>query len=156
MNNPSIFKKYKAPKIGAKEIIKGFDVPLGRGRAILDYTNQLLKDYPNDPAGALKDIALNLKRNERHFAVFIIGNHYGLVFKQMKDKEMIEFLATMAEEIDVGTDRIDPVLTYFIEDVTIKMRGEPITKIIKNTLSTTFSEKEKDYILFSFGLLTRI
>ena len=88
-------------------------------------------------------------------ATFALGNQYSPIFKKMKEEEIIEFLATIADEIDIGTDRIDPVLTYIFKDVTIKMREQPIKKVIKNILSTTFSEKEKDYILFSFGMLSR-
>ena len=146
----------KEQTVSAKEIItRGFDLPFYKGREIFSYIKQLNKDYPSDPAGVLKEIPLNLKNNERYLATFTLGNQYAPIFKKMKEEEIIEFLATIADEMDIGTDKISPVLTYIFEDVTIKMREQPIKKVIQNILSTSFSEKEKDYILFSFGLLSR-
>lgn len=142
--------------ISAKDIItKGFDISLKKGSIIINYVNQLLKDYPNDPSGALKEIPLNLKKNERHLASFTLGNHYASIFKEFSEEEMKEFLAIIADEIDLGIDRIDIVWSYIITDIIIKMKGEQLTMVIKNILSTTFSEKEKDYILFSYGLISR-
>lgn len=147
---------YKPPPIGLKEIVtEGFDLSFKKTRPIFNYINQLLKDYPNDPSGALKEIPLNLKGNERYLADFILGNYYSPMFKELKEDEMVEFLATIADEIDLGTDRIDAVLGYIIEDIITKMKGQHITKVIKTIISTNFSEKEKDYLLFAFGMLSR-
>ncbi len=155
----SFFKFLKKNKIaktvGMKEIIVGFDLSLKKGFIILNYVGHLLTDYPNNPAGALKEIPLNLKSNERYLAVFVLGNQYAPTFKDMQDEEMTEFLATIADEIDIGTDKIDPVLTYIVERV-LEMREQSIIDVIKNILSSKFSEKEKDFILFSFGILSRI
>ena len=146
----------KEQTVSAKEIItRGFDLPFYKGREIFSYIRQLNKDYPNDPSGILKEIPLNLKNNERYLAAFTLGNQYAPIFKKMEEEEIIEFLATIADEIDIGTDKIDAVLTYILGNVIIKMREQPIRKVIKNIVSTTFSEKEKDYILFSFGMLSR-
>ena len=148
--------QHKSQATGLEEITtKGFGLPFKKTSPIFNYIRRLLKDYPNDPVGALKEISLNLKRNERYLADFILGNYYSPTFKEMKESEMAEFLAQIAYEMDMGVDRMDVVLAYIIEDMIIKMREQSITDVIKTILSTDFSDKEKDYLLFSFGMLSR-
>lgn len=116
---------------------------------ILDYVNIIYNEY-DVPIDGIKEIPLNLKGNEKYFAIFYYGTVYSdLVFKMTDEQKMI-FLSHLVEELKVS----DEALEYLNTDIIItgygtKLSIDDIMKIINNK----FTEKEKYYMLFSYGLL---
>lgn len=116
---------------------------------IINYINTIYREY-KVPIDGIKEIPLNLKGNQKYFAIFYYGTLYSNVFFKMTDEEKRIFLSYIVEELKVSSDIID----YTIQHV-IPVKDEKIflTDIINSIIDNKFTEKDKYYMLFSYGLL---
>lgn len=135
-------------------VIQGLSISPDRGIRIVSYVNTLMRDYENLPSEALKEIPLNLKSNEKFFASFVLGNRYAPIFIKMNTEEVETFLSGIAESLKIYEDKETEILDYLVDDVMGKMVEAKMNlpDIVKNMANSKFSDIEKDYIFFSYGL----
>ena len=116
---------------------------------IADYVNIIYNEY-EVPIDGIKEIPLNLKGNEKYFAVFYYGTIHSDIFFKMTDEQKTICLSHLVEELKVSNDTLDYLVTNIITTgYETKFSIDDIIKIINNK----FTEKEKYYMLFSYGLL---
>lgn len=61
-------------QITYEDIAKALNIQGNRYEYITSYMIQMIQDYRGDIVDIIKEVPLNLKRNERYFAMFILGN----------------------------------------------------------------------------------
>lgn len=133
----------------AENSIEKLGLDVSSEKRIMDYVNTIRREY-KVPLDGIKEIPLNLKGNERYFAIFYYGTLYSKTFFKMTDEEKVIFLSYLIEEPKVRDDAID----YLTKDIISVGNGAQfsIGDIIK-IINSEFTEKEKHYMLFSYGLL---
>lgn len=136
------------------KILKALNIPDSRYEYIVSYVMQMIVDYQGNVVDILKEIPLNLKGNERYFTMFVIGNSSSPSFSTINDEEREEFITNTGEALKINKERIisttDYVANVILED--IEKNHTPIVDIIKRIINSNFTDTEKDYIMFLFGL----
>ena len=135
-------------------ILKGLNISNERYRHIISYLQQLIDDYKGQPIDIIKEIPLNLKGNERYFALFYVGNSFSPLFSGMDDKEKTDFVVNITNALKLSKERIDIITDYMSDTIRKQMKENiPTIEIIKEIIDSKFIDVEKDYIIFVFGMI---
>lgn len=135
-------------------VLKGLNISNDRYRHILFYIERMIKDYKGCPTDIIKEIGLNLKGNERYFAIFFTGVTFSPTFLSMNTNNMTTFIVDMTTTLKFSNERVF-ILTEYISDKIRKQKKEhiPITDVIKEIMyNNEFTNVEKDYITFIAGM----
>jgi len=135
--------------------LKGLDITNDRYTYIRSYIQQMIRDYNGRPIDVIKEIPLNLKVNERYFAIFYVGNSFAPLFAKMEEsKEKADFVINMANGLKLSEEKISATADY-MSDTIKKQMSENVTtiEIIKGIINSKFTSVEKDYIIFVFGMI---
>lgn len=135
-------------------ILKGLDITNDRYTYIRSYIQRMIRDYNGRPIDVIKEIPLNLKVNERYFAIFYVGNSFASLFAKMDSKEKADFVINMANGLKLSEEKISATADY-MSDTVRKQMSENVTtvEIIKGIINSKFTSVEKDYIMFVFGMI---
>ena len=135
-------------------ILKGLNISNDRYIYIYSYIQRMIKDYKGQPIDIIKEIPLNLKGNERYFAIFYVGNSFNQLFSDIDNKERTDFVLDIANALKLNDESIKITAEYISDTVRIQM-GENIATadIIKGIIHSNFTDKEKDYIIFIYGMV---
>jgi hypothetical protein len=114
----------------------------------------MIRDYKGQPVDIIKEIPLNLKVNERYFAIFYVGNSFSPLFLEMDNKEKADFVINMANSLKLSEEKISATADY-MSDTIRKQMNENVSavEIIKGIINSKFTSAEKDYIIFVFGMI---
>jgi hypothetical protein len=135
-------------------ILKGLNISNERYIYIISYIQQMIKDYKGQPIDMIKEIPLNLKGNERYFSIFYIGNSFSSLFSEMDDKEKTDFVVNISKALKLSDERVSTTADYMSDTIKIQMKENiPTLEIIKGIINSTFTDVEKDYIMFVFGMV---
>ena len=135
-------------------ILKGLNISNESYRHIISYLRQMIYDYKGQPIDIIKEIPLNLKGNERYFALFYVGNSFSPLFSEMDDKEKTDFVLNITNALKFNKERVDITADYMSDTVRKQMKENiPTIEIIKGITDSKFTDIEKDYILFVFGMI---
>jgi hypothetical protein len=135
-------------------ILKGLNISNERYIYIISYIQQMIKDYKGQPIDMIKEIPLNLKGNERYFSIFYIGNSFSSLFSEMDDKEKTDFVVNISKALKLSDERVSTTADYMSDTIKIQMKENiPTLEIIKGIINSTFTDVEKDYIIFVFGMI---
>lgn len=80
-------------------ILKGLSISNDRYIYIISYIQRMIKDYKGNPVDIIKEIPLNLKGNERYFAIFYVGNSFIPIFSEMDSNEKTDFVVNIANAL---------------------------------------------------------
>lgn len=135
-------------------ILKGLNISSERYVHIISYIQRMIRDYKGQPIDIIKEIPLNLKVNERYFAIFYVGNSFSPLFLEMDSKEKADFVINMANALKLNEERIAATADY-MSDTIRKQMNENVSavEIIKGIINSKFTSVEKDYIIFVFGMI---
>jgi len=135
-------------------ILKGLNIPNDRYTYIMSYIQRMIRDYKGQPVDIIKEIPLNLKVNERYFAIFYVGNSFSPLFLEMDNKEKADFVINMANSLKLSEEKISATADY-MSDTIRKQMNENVSavEIIKGIINSKFTSAEKDYIIFVFGMI---
>lgn len=137
-----------------KSILKGLNISNERYIYIISYIQQMIKDYKGQPIDIIKEIPLNLKGNERYFAIFYVGNSFSPLFSDMDDKEKTDFVVNISKALKLSDERVSTTADYMSDTIKIQMKENiPTVEIIKGIINSKFTDVEKDYIIFVFGMI---
>ena len=135
-------------------ILKELGIPNDRYIYIISYIQQMIKDYSGQPIDIIKEIPLNLKGNERYFAIFYVGNSFSSIFSDMDSKEKADFVVNMANALKLSDASVEITADYMSDTVRRQMKENiPAIEIIKGIINSKFTDMEKDYIIFVFGMI---
>lgn len=135
-------------------ILKELNISNERYIYIISYIQQMIKDYKGQPIDIIKEIPLNLKGNERYFAIFYVGNSFSPFFSEMDSKEKEDFVINMANVLKLSNERVAVTADYMSDTIKEQMKENiPTVEIIKGIINSKFTDIEKDYITFVFGMI---
>lgn len=135
-------------------VLKGLNISNERYIHIVSYIQRMIKDYKGQPVDMIKEIPLNLKGNERYFAIFYIGNSFSPLFYEMDDKEKTDFIVNITDALKLDKERVAATADYMSDTVREQMKENiPTVEIIKGIINSKFTDIEKDYIIFVFGMI---
>lgn len=135
-------------------ILKGLNISNGRYIHIISYIQLMIKDYKGQPVDMIKEIPLNLKGNERYFAIFYAGNSFSPLFSEMDDKEKTDFIVNITDALKLDKERVAATADYMSDTIREQMKENiPTIEIIKGIINSKFTDIEKDYIIFVFGMI---
>lgn len=135
-------------------ILKELNISNERYIHIISYIQRMIKDYKGQPIDIMKEIPLNLKGNERYFAIFYVGNSFSPLFSEMDDKEKTDFIVNITNALKLSDKRVDITADYMSDTVRKQMKENiPTIEIIKGIIDSKFTDIEKDYIIFVFGMI---
>lgn len=134
-------------------IIKGLNISKDRYTYIISYIEQVIKDYKGHPVYIIEEIPLNLKGNERYFTMFMAGSLLSPTFYDMNDIEKTNLVENLSYALNFGKETLSIIADY-MEDIRKEMRENvPTVEVLKKIIHSNFTDIEKDYILFIFGLV---
>ncbi len=133
-------------------ILKELNISRDRYTHILRYIQEMMRDYKGHPVDIMKEIPLNLKGNERYFAIFTLGRSFSQLFYEMDDKEKTDFAVNVANSLKFNDEKVANIAEYM---TTLKkdMRKKTPVDVIKMIINNKFTDIEKDYMLFIFGIV---
>ena len=135
-------------------ILKGLNISNDRYIYIISYIQRMIKDYKGQPVDIIKEIPLNLKGNERYFAIFYVGNSFTPIFSEMDSKEKADFVVNIANVLKFSDESVAIIAEYMSDTVRRQMKENiPTVEIIKGIINSKFTDIEKDYIIFIFGMI---
>lgn len=134
-------------------IIKELNISKDRYVHIISYIQQLLKDYRENPVDIIREIPLNLKGNEKYFAIFVVGRFFSPLFYKMNDKEKAEFVIDIADALKFSDESIASITDYMIIIKNEMLTNVPTIDIIKKIIDSKFTDIEKNYLIFIYGLI---
>jgi len=143
------------PTATYEDISKALGISRDRYVHIVRYVMQMLKDYQGIIVDFVKEIPLNLKGKERHFAIHIIGHSSSPVFSRMNDKEKAGFIRIITEALKISQEKAESIIYNMTSETMEEIRKGNIPTVIdtiKKVIDSSFTENEKDYLLFTFGL----
>lgn len=137
------------------DVSNTFNISRDRYEFISSYVQQMIIDYQGNVADIIKEILLNLKGNEIYFTIYMMGRSSSHIFSRSNDKAKENFITSIINALKLDQDRIGTI-SQFIEDTILKDIDEEVPRvdIIKKIINSNFSNTEKDYILFVFGLIS--
>ena len=139
-----------------EDISKALNISRNRYEYILLYVTQMLKDYQGDIADIVKEIPLNLKGKERYFAMHIMGYYSSSAFSRMNDKDKAGFIKNIMDALRISQEKAESITHQMANDTLEEMKKDHIPTVIetiKKVIDSDFSEIEKDYLLFTYGLI---
>ena len=144
----------KLPDIN-KDILRELNIQDDRYGYIMSYVMQMIKDYNGYIVDIIKEIPLNLKGKERYFAMFTVGNAFAPAFSSMNKEEKGLFIKNVTNTMKLSNERSDEIADHMMEKI-IKDIDKDITVVgtIRDIVSSGFTDSEKDYIMFTFGLVS--
>lgn len=135
-------------------ILKELNISNDRYIYIIYYIQRMIKDYNGQPVDIIKEIPLNLKGNERYFAVFFVGNSFNPLFSEMDSTEKADFVLNMANALKLSDKMVEATADYMSDTVRKQMKENISTiEIIKGIINSKFTDVEKDYLTFVFGMI---
>lgn len=135
-------------------ILKELNISNKRYIYIISYVQRMIKDYKGQPIDILKEIPLNLKGNERYFTIFYVGNSFYPLFSEMDSKEKEDFVINIAKALKLSNERIAVTADYMSDTIKEQMKENiPTVEIIKGIINSKFTDVEKDYMTFVFGMI---
>ncbi len=135
-------------------ILKELNISNVRYIYIISYIQLMIKDYKGQPVDIIEEIPLNLKGNERYFAMFYVGNSFSPLFSEMDIKEKADFVVNVANALKLSNERVAATADYMSDIVREQMKENiPTVEIIKGIINSKFTDAEKDYIIFVFGMI---
>lgn len=138
----------------SKELKMSLNITDEREKYIKSYIRRMIKDYKGHPIHIIKEIPLNLKGDERYFAMFLTGNYFAPLFNKMNEIERTEFMVIIADALKFDNESIQMMSEYMTDTVRIQIRENiPTSKMIKDVIDSKFNDKEKDYIIFTLGII---
>jgi hypothetical protein len=146
----------KTEQVPYENISKSLDIPRDRYVHIVIYILRMLKDYRGDIVDVVKEIPLNLKGKERQFTMFVMGHSSSSVFSKMSDKQKANFMTDIMEVLKIGQEDAESVTNYMANETQENMKKNyvpTLVDIIKKIIDSNFTETEKEYLLFSLGLI---
>lgn len=137
-------------------ISEALNISRNRYEHIVLYMMQMLKDYKGNVAEIVKEIPLNLKGKERYFAMHMMGHSSSSAFSIMKDKEKAAFIKSIMEALRISQEKATSITRHMANETMEEMKKDHIPTVIetiKKVIDSDFSEIEKDYLLFTYGLI---
>ena len=135
-------------------ILKGLNISNDRYIYIISYIQRMIKDYKGQPIDIIKEVPLNLKGNERYFAIFYVGNSFTPLFSEMDSKEQTDFVLNIANALKLSDESVNITAEYISDTVKKQMEENVATvDIIKGIINSKFTDVEKDYLIFIFGMV---
>ena len=135
-------------------ILKGLNISNERYIYIISYIQRMIKDYKRQPIDIIKEIPLNLKGNERYFAIFYVGSSFTPLFYEMESKEKADFVVNITNALKLNDERVAITAEYMSDVVSREMKENIATiDVIKGIINSKFTDVEKDYMLFIFGMV---
>lgn len=136
------------------KVAKGLNISTDREIHIIFYVDQMIKDYRGSPIDIIKEININLRGDEKYFAVFVTGYRFNPIFSMMKDIERTDLLTIMADVLAFSDKDLNLMSDYIKNTVKKDMEKKvPIIDIIKGIINSKFTDKEKGYLIFVFTLV---
>jgi hypothetical protein len=72
----------------------------------------------------------------------------------MDDKEKTDFVVNISKALKLSDERVSTTADYMSDTIKIQMKENiPTLEIIKGIINSTFTDVEKDYIMFVFGMV---
>jgi len=138
-----------------KDLSIALNIPEDRYGYIMSYIMQMIRDYNGSVVDIIKEIPLNLKGKERYFAMFTVGNSFASSFSAMNEDDKQEVITDILEATKVNKERTEKIADQMMEKV-IKDIDKDITVIdtIKGVINDKLTDAEKDYVMFTFGLVS--
>lgn len=135
-------------------ILKGLNISNDRYIYIISYIQRMIKDYKGQPIDIIKEIPLNLKGNERYFALFYTGASFTPVFSSMSNDEKTGFIVNMINILKFSDERVFLITEYISDKIRRQIKENiSIVDIIKEIIyNNEFTDIERDYIVFIFGV----
>ena len=142
-------------QITYQDIAKALNIQGNRYEYIISYTIQMIKDYRGNVTDIIKEVPLNLKKNERYFSMFVLGNSAYPDFSEQDAGEKERFITNIIGAMKLNKERAESI-SEDIENTIIRdtKEGEDIPSIdmIKKIIDGNFKDSEKDYALFILGM----
>ena len=136
-----------------KYISRELNIPQDRLEYIMSYIMQMIEDYNGSVIDIIKEIPLNLKDKERYFAMFTVGNSFALSFYIMKEEDKEDFMTNIINVTKLNKERTDRIADYMMNKILKDFDKNTPIDMIKIITNETFTDSEKDYILFTLGLV---
>lgn len=134
--------------------LKELKISKNRYIHIISYIKRMIKDYKGHPIDIIKEIPLNLKGNERYFAMFITGSYLSPLFYEMDDTEKTKFVTNVADALKFSDKQVAIIAEYLSDTIRKQLRENVATvEVIKKIINSQFTDAEKDYTIFIFGLV---
>lgn len=135
-------------------ILEGLNISNDRYRYIVSYLQRTIKDYKGQLIDIIKEIPLNLKGNERYFAIFYASNSFTQPFYEMDDKERTHFVLNIANGLKLSDKSVEMTAEYISDTVGVQMNENiPTIEILKGIINSKFTDIEKYYMIFIFGIV---
>jgi hypothetical protein len=144
------------PIVTYEDISKALDIPRDRYRHIVRYITQMLKDYKGAVVDIVKEIPLNLKGKERHFAMFTIGRFTSPSFSSIDDERQKEFITDIIDTLKISQEMAGLITSDIQNRIPKGKKGDintSTTDIMKEVIDGDLKDVEKDYISFVLGLV---
>ena len=139
-----------------ENISKALDISRDRYEHIVRYVMRMLKDYKGDVVDIVKEIPLNLKEKERYFTMYMMGHSSSSAFSRMNDKQKAAFIQSIMEVLKIDQEKAESITYHMANETMEEMKRDHVPTVIetiKKVIDSDFSEIEKDYILFTHGLI---
>lgn len=141
-------------KVDLAAIGESLKISVNRQMQIIANIGRMIKDYRNNPLNIYKEISLNLRGNDKYFAMFIIGNYFSEAFSTMDHEEQKILLADIMDSQKFSDDTASEIGDYLKNFINKALKEEKRTiDIIKMVIDSNFGDKERSYIIFLFGLV---
>lgn len=121
-------------------------------RQILAYLKVSMKQYNKNIVDILKDILLELKEYEKHFALFVLGKNFKYSYEKMSEDDQRKYLIDVAKVLDITDDKITSLLSYLMNLIEKETISGP-SNTIKRIVVSNFKDNEIDYLVLLRGLL---
>lgn len=138
------------PLVTNKDISEALNISRNRYEYIVLYVTQMLKDYQGNVTDIVKEIPLNLKGKERHFAMHMIGRSSSSTFSRMSDEDKTTFIKDIMEALRISQEKAVPIIQDMANETSEEMKN---IDTIKKIIDSNYTEIEKDYLLFMVGLI---
>lgn len=139
-----------------ENISKALDISRDRYEYIVRYVMRMLKDYQGDVIDIIKEIPLNLKGKERYFTMYMMGHYTSSAFSRMNDKQRAAFINSIMEILKIDQEKAESIIHHLSNEMFENMKKNyvpTVVDMIKKIIDSDLTEKEKDYLLFSLGLV---
>ncbi len=138
-----------------QEISNALNISIDRYEFITSYMAEMIRDYQGEVADIIKEILLNLKRNEIYFTIYMLGRSSSNIFSKSNDKAKEIFITSIINALKLDKDKISQISQYIEDTILTDIDEDKISRIdiIKKIINSVFSNTEKYYIIFVFGLI---
>ena len=136
------------------ELSEQLKIPIDRFQYITSYVSQMINDYQGNVADIIKEVILNLKGNERYIVMYMMGRSSSQIFSKSSEGRQEEFINSILGALKINEEIIDQITIYILENLVREEEKHDIQtiSIMRQIINSNFTDTEKDYILFTFGL----